>query len=97
MPKLNFVKVHGTTMDDAKERVRAMVEEFEARHAKIVDRVEWRSDGRGAEAKGTGFSAMFQVDDRLVRVDVKLSFIAIPLKGRVEAGIRGQLDSAFPG
>ena len=96
MPKLNFSKRHSVGLDEAKTRTRQMVETFTSKHAKIVDKVSWSGDGTTANAKGKGFKGSFRVEDGQVRVDVDLSFVALPFKGRVEEGIQRALDEAFP-
>lgn len=96
MPKLSFTKRHSVGLDEAKARTKSLVEKFTQQHGKIVNKVSWSSDGSAADAKGKGFKGTFRVDGSQVRVDVDLSFVAIPFKGRVEEGIQRELDEAFP-
>jgi len=96
MPKINIVKNHSVSLDEATTRVKKLVEEFATDFSRIVSNVTWSSDGRSADAKGKGFKGRFAVDERQVRVDVDLSMFATPFKARVETGVSGKLDAAFP-
>lgn len=95
MPKIAITRVHGTTRDEARTRVRGIVDEVQQRYGKYVDKFEWTPDGNSANAKGKGFTLSFLVGERDVRVDGDLSFLLSPIKGKIETTIEGKLDAAF--
>ena len=93
MPKLNFDKAHGTTRAEALTKLRELARKFADQYPKLSVTLNETSDG--AKAKGKGFKATFSVDDRMARILVDLSFVAIPFKGRIEEGMVRELDKAF--
>jgi putative polyhydroxyalkanoate system protein len=95
MPKLNVTKQHSVPLDEAKTRIKALVEDFRNEYSSVVKSVTWSPDGTSAVADGKGFDGAFKVDASHVRVDVDLSFVLTPIKGKVEATLKRKLDEAF--
>lgn len=95
MPKVNVTKRHSLPMDDAKVRVKTLVDEFVQEYSSVVKSVSWSPDGQSANAKGTGFEGSFKVDGSQVSVLVDLSFVLTPIKGKVETTLQRKLDAAF--
>ncbi|GMV39369.1 MAG: hypothetical protein AMXMBFR64_10850 [Myxococcales bacterium] len=95
MPKVNVKKRHAVPLDDAKVRVKALVDDFVKEYSSVVKSVTWSPDGTSASAKGTGFEGAFRVDGSQVTVDVDLSFLLSPIKGKVEATLHKRLDDSF--
>lgn len=94
MPKFNVKKAHSVPLADAKVRVKALVDDFVKEFATVVKSVTWAPDGTSASTKGTGFEGAFRVDATTVNVDVDLSFVLTPIKGKVESTLRKRLDDS---
>ena len=92
MPKLNFARRHSLSIAEAKQQVDALVEDFKTQYSKYLDDVVWSPDGLSAKATGRGFSAQFAVTTTRVDVAVDLSFLATPIKGKIEQRVNERLD-----
>ncbi len=95
MPKVSIRRVHKTTLDDAKQKARGLVDKFQESYSKYLDRVDWAPDGASATAKGKGFTASFAVDGQAVSVVVDLNFLLTALAGKVETNVNKNLDATF--
>ncbi len=96
VPKLNFSRPHTLAPADAKTKVEALVDDFKSQYSHLLNKVTWASDGMSATAEGRGFTSKFKVDARTVTVEIDLSFIATPLKGKIETRVNDRLDATFP-
>ena len=96
MPKLQFTRRHSQPIADVKAKVEALVEDFRTEYGKYLNSVRWAPDGLSAKADGKGFDAFFSYDASKVDVVIDLSFIAIPIKGKIETRVTERLDRAFP-
>ena len=96
VPKLKIVKAHSVSLEEAAKRIKVLVADVAGDYPKLINTVTWSDDGLAANAKGTGFHGEFQVDERQISVNINLSFIATPFKGRVETGVTKKLAAAFP-
>lgn len=95
MPKVSVNKRHALPLDDAKVRVKQLVDDFVQEYSSVVKSVTWAPDGCSASAKGTGFEGSFRVDASQVAVAVDLSFVLSPIKGKVETTLQRKLEAAF--
>jgi hypothetical protein len=95
MPKVSVRRGHKTSVEEASEKARQLVDAFAESQAKRIKRIDWAADRLSAVAKGTGFTANFTVDVRYITVDVNLSLILTPLKGKISQTIEKWLDAAF--
>lgn len=96
VPKLNFSRPHALSPAEAKTKVEALVEDFKSQYSHLLNKVTWASDGMSATAEGRGFTSKFKVDTRTVTVEIDLSLLATPLKGKIETRVNDRLDAAFP-
>ncbi len=95
MATIDIRKVHGTTIDDAATKMRAMLERFAAKRAELVKDVAWDPSGQRAKVTGKGFKGTFTVDASTVTIAVDLSFVARPFKGRIQDELTRRLDNTF--
>ena len=95
MPKVNVTKTHSAPLDDAKAKIKVLVEDFAREYSSVVKSVTWGADGTSARAQGRGFEGEFRIDGSKVEVLVDLSFVLSPIKGKVESTLHRKLDEAF--
>ena len=96
MPRLKITRTHNTTLAEASNRVAGLVEGFRSRFHKHIKEETWSDDKTSARCRGRGFDATFSVSESQVQVDVDLSFVLTPIKGKVESTIEQKLLEAFP-
>lgn len=80
--------------DEAREKVKKMLVDFQARNASIVKGIRWRDD-HTAIAEGRGFDAEFLVGGGTAKAQVKLGLAAKLMRGKVESGLKKALTDAF--
>ncbi len=85
----------GCSQAEACEKVGQMVADFQKQNAGMVKSVKWNADRTMATAEGQGFEAEFAVTSGQVHARVKLGMLLKMLKGKVESGLRKQLDRNF--
>ncbi len=95
MPKLTFKRNHSLSLDEAKIKVNALVDDFKSEYGRLLNSVKWAPDGLSASADGKGFTGRFAVDTRTVLVEIDLSFLATPLKPKIEQRVDARLDDTF--
>ncbi len=88
-------RAHGTTIDEAKTKVVAMLDEFKEKNPALVKSVQWNAAGTEATVKGKGFDGFFLVGDERVEGKVKLGLALRLLKSKVDSGLKKSLDRAF--
>ena len=86
---------HHTTREDAAIRARRLIEAFKQEKPSLVNSLEWSNDGLLGVAKGRGFKGVFKINDVAVDVNIDLSLIVRPLKGRVIASLTKRLTGEF--
>jgi hypothetical protein len=84
---------HGTTLDEARDKTRDLVEAVRIERPNLVRDVRW--DGDGARATGKGFDGRFRVSATHVTIAVDLALLARPFKSKVEHTLRDRLTAAF--
>ena len=88
MAELKMVRAHGAeTLDDAKVTVRHLLEDMKPTLDKYVERVEWNAEGTQARVKGKHVKGTFTVDAANLAIDLKLSFAAGLVRGKIESRI----------
>jgi putative polyhydroxyalkanoate system protein len=73
---------HSLSQEEALQRVRALVAELKDR---VKADIQW--NGSTATFKGTGFSGSAKVLDQRIALDLDLSLLLRPMKGKIEERI----------
>ena len=81
---------HTLGPDEARRRAEEVISEIGDR---INADINW--EGSTASFKGTGFSGKAHLSDSSIALDVDLSLILRPLKGKIEERIGRWLDKRF--
>lgn len=85
---------HKTNTTDACVRTRRMLDAFAEEKRDLVKSIEWVDDAR-AVARGRGFEGKFSVTETEVVVDIDLSVLTRPFKGKVESRLLQRLVAEF--
>ena len=96
MADISIRREHGMTVEDVKEATEKIVMAVKEEFPSLVKEIRWSSDGFRADVTGSAFSGVFQLDGAVLAIDIKLSFLARPFKGRVEKKIHSRLEEYFP-
>jgi len=86
---------HGTTLEQAKGRLQASVDEVRSRLPFIVRQVTWSDDRSRALVAGAGFRLELWVDPREVHITGDLTGAAGALANTVVAGLRAIVQRTF--
>ena len=95
MPKIAISKAHSLSLEEAKTRVQALVEQVRAQFPSLISGVTWTSDGSSAKVDGSMFDGTFNVDAREIAVRLNLSILASPFRSKVEGQINKALEEKF--
>jgi putative polyhydroxyalkanoate system protein len=90
MAIIKVAKAHTLGQEEALKRAQELVRDL---GQKLKADVKW--DGPRATLKGTGFSGKADVSADKVAVDVDLSFMLSPMKGKIESKIEQALQEKF--
>lgn len=95
MADISVRRAHGMSKDEAKVKVESIVSEVKEEFSSLVNEIKWNGDKTEAKVKGKAFTGEFKVDESDVSIDIDLSFIARPFKGKVESRINSRMDEYF--
>lgn len=88
MARLRMVREHGgDSVEEGKITVERVVDEMSSTLDKYVDSTEWNGNRTEARLKGKHVQGTLTVDDTMIRIDLKLSFVASLVKNQIEARI----------
>lgn len=85
---------HRTNASDASLRTRKLLAAFAEEKREFVKSIEWLDEER-AVAHGRGFEGKFRITDSEIVVDIDLSFLTRPFKGKVESRLMQRLVAEF--
>jgi hypothetical protein len=94
MATIEIRHLHKTNTNDACVRTRRLLDAFAEEKREFVKSIEWVENAR-AVARGRGFSGEFCVTDTEVVVDIDLSLLTRPFKGKVESRLLQRLVAEF--
>ena len=94
MASIDIRHDHGTSIEDAATRTRALLENFKTKRSDLIKDVTWVSDTK-ATLKGTGFEGSFEVTAKSVVVAIKLGLLARAFKGQVKEILQKKLTREF--
>lgn len=86
---------HGLGLDEAKTKTQQIVTDVQNEFSGIIDKIDWNADNTRANLKGKGFKGVFEVDDKDMSIDIDLSFLTKPFKGKVEEKIKDRIGKYF--
>ena len=69
MPLISFAVAHGLTLDEARQRLVAAVQQASAQFGAVIRRVEWVADRNRVKLEGTGVRLEMWVDAREVHAE----------------------------
>lgn len=95
MSDISVRRPHGMNEEDAKNKVQEVVADIEGEFPALVNEITWNDDKTEARVKGKGFTGNFQVTDSDVMIDIKLSLLTRPFKGKVESRIVDRMEKYF--
>lgn len=88
MPKINLSRNHNLPADVIKQRLdqlgSKLTEKYQAK-------TSWEGD-RTLNVKGTGVTGKLVIGEKKVDVDIDLSFMLSPMKGKIEETLGRELD-----
>lgn len=91
MPSINIEREHGKgSIDDVKADVQDLADKLSE---KFDLKCSWR--GNNLEFKRRGAEGRIEVDDRKVRLVMKLSMLLAPIKGEIEKRTNMYMDQYF--
>ena len=96
MADIDFLYVHNTDLNSAKESAKSLIDDFLQSNAKMVKDSSTAADGLSGEFKGKGFSGKWFVDAEKLGINVSLSFMLKALKGKVESELKKKVSRRFP-
>jgi hypothetical protein len=88
---------HGTTLDDAAARARKLMQQFTTERAELVKELRWPEGAVQGTMEGRGFDGKFKVTATEVHLDVDMSMLTRPFKGKVESRLLEKLAAEFKG
>ena len=96
MPKINFDVPHSMTADEAKEKLQHFAEMLQSKFQDQVSDFEqsWDANDLSFGFKTFGFKIDGQIGAQAEKlaVEVELPFAAMMFKGKIESGIKKQLE-----
>mgnify|MGYP005645454031 CR=1 FL=1 len=87
--KIDYIKAE--SKDHAYELATAQITDEYIAKFKVKAEVNYNKDAGKIEAKGKGFTLTLSFDDSAVTVELKLSFLLKPLKGKVMGTIEKKI------
>jgi hypothetical protein len=95
MHKINASVPHKLTQDEALRRIQARTAKIKAQYSSMVSDLteDWSGYVGTFSGSARGFSVLgnLSVEPSQVVVEIALPFVALPLKGQIEARIRSEL------
>jgi hypothetical protein len=95
MPMFHVTVKHGRTLDDARARLGAAVEEVRGRFGPMVQRVDWSADRTAVTVAGGGVVVEMRVDPQDVHVSGDIPVLAALFGRSVEAGVKQIVQQTF--
>ena len=95
MPTLIRERVHGKTLDEARSAVELIAADVKESYPALVESVSWNKDQTEAKLKGKMFKGSIEVDDEIVRIELKLGLLAKPFMGKIEERIDAKIETYF--
>ena len=96
MATIEIRHLHKTDANDARARTKRLLGAFAEEKRELVRSIVWLDEAR-AVAHGRGFEGKFAVTDTEVVIDIDLSFLMRPFKGKVETRLMQRLVAEFGG
>jgi hypothetical protein len=86
---------HGTSLEDASARARNLMQQFVTERAELVKELRWPEGAAQGIMEGRGFDGKFKVTPSEVHLDIDLSLLTRPFKGKVETRLLDKLAAEF--
>ncbi len=96
MADISIRHAHGLELDAVRAKTEQLIGDVKAEFPSLVNDISWNAAKTCAEVKGKAFSGKFEVNGQTLAIDIKLSFLARPFKGKVEQKIQDRLREHFP-
>lgn len=95
MPLIDLTVHHGRSLEEARRRLEAAVDEISRRFAALVQRVEWAADRDRVKLEGRGFRVEMRVDAQVVHVTADVPVLGGLLGGQLVSGLKQILQQTF--
>jgi len=95
MPLLNLTVQHRQTLEEARRRLEAAVQQVSAQFGALVRRVEWAADRNRVKLEGVGFWVEMWVDPQAVHATGDVPILGALLGGSLGAGLKQILQQTF--
>jgi hypothetical protein len=95
MPSLHLSRPHSFSLDEAAQKLRALMKTVQVDLARFIDNVEWAKDGRSANVRGGLFKGRFVVDAKTLNVELNVSVLATLFMDKIRTRIESTLDEHF--
>ncbi len=96
MADIDFVYAHSVDIETAKKNAGELIDGFVQSNAKLIKSSNIAPDGLSGQFKGKGFEGKWSVDEQNVRINMSLSFMLKPLKGKILSELQSKLKRRFP-
>lgn len=90
MADIELDREHALGSEGATDRLKGIEDKLKERYGVTLD---WR--GSLADVRGKGVSGTITVEETRVALELKLSLMLKPLKGKIREGIERQVDKAL--
>lgn len=95
MPLVDLTLQHGQTLDEARRRLEATVNEVNAQFGAMIRRVEWAADRTRVRLDGVGFWVEMSVDPQVLHATGDIPILGRLLGGQGIPGLRQIVERTF--
>ena len=95
MSAFNVTVQHGQTLDEARRRLEAAVQQVSSQFGAMVRRVEWTADRNRVKLEGVGFWAEMWVDPREVHATGDVPILGGLLGSSLGTGLKQIVQQTF--
>ena len=96
MADIDFAYAHSVDLDSAKKNAKELIDKFLQSNAKLIKSSSLAPDGLSGEFKGKGFEGKWFVDEKKVGIQISLSLLLKPMKGKILSELQTKLKRRFP-
>ncbi len=97
MADISIRRSHNLGLEQVKTITQKVITSVQSEFPSLVSDIQWNSTQTEAKVKGKGFTGVFSFDATQVSINVDLSMLVRPFKGKVEEKINGRLDEYLKG
>jgi hypothetical protein len=95
MPLIDLTLQHGQTLEEARRRLEATVNEVASQFGSMIRRVEWATDRSRVKLDGVGFGVEMSVDPLAFHATGDIPILGKLLGGQMASGLRQIVERTF--